>query len=196
MQALADLNLREEYIYGWLFEERNPAILNGFRAPDLEKIADMVLYFAKYNTPLTPALNKLLFYADFGHYNNYGYSISGMCYKAMERGPVPENNGGIYNYVLNTGKVSVEEIAFGDNVGERFVANFSAEPDSLTEEESATMKMVSEKFKGLSAKQIIDLSNEEPAWKNKTDADNRISFDYAFELKNIESRFILPFRNR
>jgi len=173
-------------IKSFLFGNGHPNILNGFKVPDLQKIRDMVLYFAKFNAPFTTAMNKLMFYADFGHFKKYGYSISGICYKAIQKGPVPENYGGIYDYVVNTGSVSIEEMAFGEYVGEKFKANNNTEPESFTDEELATMKKVSEKFKGLSTKQIVDISHEEPAWKSNVDDRNRISFEYGFELKYID----------
>lgn len=169
-----------------LFANINPDITNGFKVPDFRKVSDMVLYFAKFNTPFTAALNKLLFYADFGHYKKSGYSISGICYKAIQNSVFPENYHGIYNYVINTGLVSVKEITFGENIGERFVANNNAEPESFSEEEQATMKMVAEKFKSLNTKQIVDLCKQETAWQPHVDVHNRIRFDYAFELQNID----------
>jgi uncharacterized phage-associated protein len=140
--------------------------------------------------PFTTALNKLMFYADFGHFKKYGYSISGIYYKALPKGPVPENYGGIYNYAVNHGFANVEETNFGDYVGERFIAKtdaiLDAEDNIFTAMERDILKQVSERFKGLSTKEIVDISHEEPAWKDNVNNCNRISFEYGFELKNME----------
>jgi uncharacterized phage-associated protein len=187
LQAINDANPEEETYKTWLFENKYPGILNGYKIPDLQKIKRMIRFFAHYNTPFTTALNKLMFYADFGHFKKTGYSISGLCYKAIQHGPVPENYGGIYNYVVNTGLVSVEEMAFGEYVGERFIAiEYSEDPKDFSETELIMMKKVAEKFKGLSTKQIVDISHQEPAWKNNVDEHNRISFEYGFHLKSID----------
>lgn len=77
-------------------------------------------------------------------------------------------------------------MAFGEYVGERFIANEQPDdPEFFSESELQILKKVSDKFKGLSTKQIVDISHQEPAWKNNVDDHNRISFDYGFELRNI-----------
>ncbi|MBO9632705.1 MAG: DUF4065 domain-containing protein [Chitinophagaceae bacterium] len=187
LHAISEANPEEETYKAWLFENKYPGIMNGYKTPDLQKIKRMIRFFAHHNAPFTTALNKLMFYADFGHFKKTGFSISGLCYKAIQRGPVPENYGGIYNYVVNTGFVAVEEMAFGEYVGERFVATEQTDdPAFFSDSELQMLKKVSDKFKGLSTKQIVDISHEEPAWKNNVDDHNRISFDYGFELKNID----------
>jgi putative zinc finger/helix-turn-helix YgiT family protein len=180
----------EEVWKGWLFGNDYPNIQNGYRVPTLEKIGNMVCFFAQRNKPYTTALNKLMFYADFGHFKKYGQSISGLCYKAIQKGPVPENYGGIYNHVVNKGFAKVEEMDFGEFVGERFVTDgtviFDAIDGLFTDTELTVMENVSERFKGLSTKKIIEISHEEPAWQDNVDSYHRISFEYGFELKNID----------
>lgn len=175
---------------GWLLGNTYPNLLNGYRVASLERLGNMVRYFAAANKPYTTALNKLMFYADFGHFKKYGTSISGIHYKAIQRGPVPENYGGLYNHLVNTGFVSIEETDFGEFVGDRFVAESHgiqeiAEKAIFTESELAVIMAVSSKFKGLSTKQIVDFSHEEPAWKGNIDDKNRISYEYSFILKHF-----------
>lgn len=173
-----------------LFGSGFPTIHNGFRVPSLAKVSAMVHFFAKHNRPFTTALNKLMFYADFGHYKKYGQGISGIYYKAIQRGPVPENYGALYSHVVNNHGAWVEEVDFGDYVGERFVADdaMSRQPDEelFTTTELDMLARVSDRFKGLSTKEIVDISHEEPAWQQNINERNRISFDYGFELKNVE----------
>lgn len=170
-----------------MFDSRIPNILNGFRSPNLDKIANMVCFFAEENKPFTTALNKLVFYADFGHFKRYGFSISGIYYKAINLGPVPENYGGIYNCVVNSGIVNIEENDFGDYIGERFICatEFKGQ-DHFTETELDTLKNVAEKFKDLTSKAIVKLSHDEPGWKNNIEEKNRISYEYSFDLKHID----------
>lgn len=178
----------EEMWRAWLFGNKYPNILNGYRVPNLERVGNMVRFFAQQNKPFTTALNKLMFYADFGHFQKYGQSISGIYYKALPKGPVPENYGGIYNHIANQDFVRIEEQDFGDYVGERFLPNgitiFDEDDGIFTSTELQVMKSVSERFKGLSTKRIIEISHEEPAWQENVDDYNRISFEYGFELKN------------
>lgn len=175
---------------GWLFGNDYPNIHNGYRVPTLEKVGNMVRFFAQANKPYTTALNKLMFYADFGHFKKYGQSISGVYYKALPKGPVPENYGGIYNHIVNSGFAKVEEMDFGDFVGDRFVTDtivvFNATDGLFTDSEIGMLKNVSKRFKGLTTKKIVDISHEEPAWQDNVGDYERISFEYGFELKNID----------
>jgi uncharacterized phage-associated protein/transcriptional regulator with XRE-family HTH domain len=172
-----------------LLGNRYPSLVNGFRVASLERIGCMVCFFAFRNQPFTTALNKLMFYADFGHFKKYGQSISGIQYKALPKGPVPENYGGIYNAVVNCGYAKVEEKDFGDYVGERFISDKCEVLDSdnaiFHDTEWAILQLVSEKFKNMSTKKIVEISHEEPAWQDNIDDYHRISFEYGFELKNI-----------
>lgn len=174
----------------WLVGNMYPNIFNGYRVACLERVGSMVHFFAKRNAPFTTALNKLMFYADFGHFKKYGNSISGIYYKALPKGPVPENYGGIYNHVINAGYAKIEEVDFADFVGERFITDEAVVielNDVLFSTSEIEMLMyVSDKFKGKNTRQIVDISHEEPAWQQNIDDFNRISFEYGFELKNID----------
>src|SRR5258708_4328749 len=83
----------EERIFG----TKAPSIYNGYRVPVMEKIGMMAKYFASHLEPFKTKMNKLLFYADFFHYSKTGYSITGLTYVAIRRGPVPKNYGSIYD---------------------------------------------------------------------------------------------------
>lgn len=180
----------EEMWLGVLFGSDYPNIHNGYRIPSLERVGNMVRFFAQENKPFTTALNKLMFYADFGHYKNYGQSISGVYYKALPKGPVPENYGSLYNYLANRDFFKVEEVSFNDFVGDQFKTDdevvFDAESGPFTESEISVLKKVSARFKGLSTKKIVEISHEEPAWQANVDEYHRISFEYGFDLKNID----------
>jgi hypothetical protein len=101
---------------------------------------------------------------------------------------VPENYGGIYNYAVNCGFTKVEEKIFKDFVGDQFFIDKPIAESELpfSNTELGILKKVSERFKGKSTRQIVDISHEEPAWKDNIDNCNRISFEYGFGLKNIE----------
>jgi len=178
----------EDILKGFWFASQLPNVYNGYRVPSLKRVGAMVQYFARENKPFLTALNKLMFYADFCHFKRHGYAISGIYYKALPKGPVPDNYGSIYNYVANEGWVRTEEINFGDYVGDRFVVGTliasDVEDELFVDTELAILKMVSNRFKGLSTKKIVDISHEEPAWIDNVDDCHRISFEYAFYLKN------------
>ncbi len=172
----------------YFFGTKYPNIRNGYKTPSIEKVGLMTSYFAKHNKPYTTAMNKLMFYADFGHYQKHGSSISGVSYKALPKGPVPDNYGFLYNQVTNAGFVEIAEYNFGEYVGEMFI--FIKPPlvetqEMLSEPELQTLESVSKRFKGKSTKEIIDISHEESAWKNNINDKNIISYNYSFDLKML-----------
>lgn len=188
----------EQYLEHWsrgtAFYERkligchSPNLYNGFRMPRLKKIAAMINYFAFHNQPFLTALNKLMFYADFGHYKAHGFGISGTCYQAYERGPVPENYGAIYNEAVNRGYAEIKEVEFKDFVGEKFQSSrlFLKEMDGMfSESEIAMLQKVSQRFKGMNTRQIVDISHRESGWQDNVSDQNHINFMYGFELKHL-----------
>lgn len=170
-----------------LFGNSLPNIYTGYRVPDLKRVGAMIRYFAACNKPFTTALNKLLFYADFCHFKAFANSISGISYKALPKGPVPENYGSIYNYAVKHDFVQVEEKAFRDFVGDQFFIDGSLAEEDLpfSEAELDSLHKVSARFKGKTTREIVDISHREPAWMDNADERGRISFEYSFDLKNI-----------
>lgn len=175
-----------EQVEKMLFVNKLPDVFNGFKVPSMERAGNMVRFFAHNNKPFTTALNKLMFYADFGHYKIYGNSISGISYKAMQKGPVPVNYNGIYNQVVNKGYAEIKEVDFNDFVGEQFSSKEEVEENKFTEAETNLLKKVSERFKKCTTKQIVNLSHSEKAWQENVDGSDRISYEYSFELKHLE----------
>lgn len=175
-----------EQIKGWLFENRLPDVFNGYRMPSVERAGCMVKFFAHNNKPYTTALNKLMFYADFGHFKQYGNSISGITYKAKQKGPVPVNYKSLYNEVEKDGFVEAREVAFDDFVGEQFRSSGAINTDEFSETEIHILKKVSERFKGCTTKQIVNISHSEKAWQENVDNAGRISYEYSFDIKHLE----------
>ncbi len=48
-----------------------------------------------------------MFYADFCHFRQYGVSISGLTYRAIQYGPVPEHFDTIYDNIEDLQKESI-----------------------------------------------------------------------------------------
>lgn len=183
----SNLYVDEDQLALSLFTNSLPNIYNGFRAPSIKRIGTMISYFAKELQPFTTALNKLMFYADFGHYKKYGTSISGITYKAIQRGPIPTNYGGLYNSVVNRGYAQVTELDFGDYVGDKFYNDeeivFDPKDGPLTQPELDTLKVVADKFRGMNTSQIVEISHRETGWQENVGTYNEISYDFSFSLK-------------
>jgi transcriptional regulator with XRE-family HTH domain len=159
-------------------------IYTGFVAPNLNKARAMVVYFACLCQPFTTKMNKLLFYADFLNYKRTGYSISGMTYQAIPRGPVPQRYDGLYGNVSDI--VERKDEYFPNDVsGERFIGTVEFDPTDFNDEEIKTLEKVINRFKNTPTKDIELISHDEPAWHENEKTRNLISYQYAFDLRAL-----------
>ncbi len=163
-----------------------PGILTGYRQIQLERFCNMAVYFAEKISPYKTCLNKLMFYADFLNYKKTGFSISGSDYRAIEMGPVPDGYDTLYDY-FNRNKmlhIRYDQFADKENIGERFVPNPDRpfEAELFNESEVKVLELVVNYFNEMSTQEIINMSYEEEAWKQKSKEKEFIEYDYAFDL--------------
>lgn len=178
-----NLNFKE-YLLGHHMAD----IYSGYRNPNFEKFTEMVVYFSERIEPFKTKMNKLLFYADFLMFKQSCFSISGMRYKAINMGPVPNNFQSIFEYLANKYEIDICTTEFADgHTGERFKARkerpFNA--DLFSTNELEVLDKVATMFKSTSTNDIIELSHLEEAWKRNEKGKNIISYEYAFELNHI-----------
>jgi putative zinc finger/helix-turn-helix YgiT family protein len=163
-------------------------IYSGYRNPNFEKFSEMTVYFSEKLQPFKTKMNKLLFYADFLMFKQTCFSISGVRYKAIDMGPVPQNFQSIFEYLANNDEISIYTTEFWQGYsGEQFKArkdrpfNFSL----FSETELEVLEKVSTTFKSTSTNDIIKLSHLEEAWKKNEKDKSVISYEYAFELNQL-----------
>jgi putative zinc finger/helix-turn-helix YgiT family protein len=190
-QILADEKKRNSFNLNfkeYLLGNHLADIYSGYRNPNFEKFTEMVVYFSDRLSPFKTKMNKLLFYADFLMFKQSCFSISGVRYKAIDMGPVPNNFQSIFEYLANQGEIDIHTTEFpGGYAGEQFKAskgrNFNA--DLFTANELETLESVATVFKETSTGAIIELSHLEEAWKKNATDKSVISYEYAFELQQI-----------
>ncbi|TBH70940.1 type II TA system antitoxin MqsA family protein [Aquirufa nivalisilvae] len=178
-----NLNFKE-----YLLGNHMADIYSGYRNPNFEKFTEMVVYFSERLSPFKTKMNKLLFYADFLMFKQSCFSISGVRYKAIDMGPVPNNFQSIFEYLANEDEIDILTTEFPNGYsGEQFKArkerNFNA--DLFTEIELETLEKVASVFKETNTNDIIKLSHLEEAWKKNEKEKKVISYEYAFELNQI-----------
>lgn len=163
-------------------------IYSGYRNPNFEKFTEMVVYFSDKLAPFKTKMNKLLFYSDFFMFKQSCFSISGVRYKAIDMGPVPNNFQSIFEYLANNNEIEICTTEFPNGyTGEQFKASegrkFNIE--LFTDNEMRTLEKVASIFKETSTSEIIELSHLEEAWKQNASNKSVISYEFAFELNNI-----------
>jgi len=168
------------------FTKSGPNVFTGYREMQLNKLLNMIRYFAETVQPLKTKLNKLLFYADFLNYKRTGFSISGSNYAAINLGPVPEAYDTLFEYFYRNKLIQIEYINFDnrDNIGEKFVPdpNRPFEQELFNTAELNALQYVAEYFKTMNSQDIIEMSHKENAWKMKSKDKSAVEYDYAFEL--------------
>jgi len=174
-------NLYETMMLG----EKRPGEFNGYRIPNPVKVYNMILFFAGKIKPFKTKMNKLLFYADFFHFKKTCFSISGLTYQAIQKGPVPKNYDWIFDKAMENKFVTIKLHDYGDYMGEQFIvtpdANFDATLFSVSE--LKVMETVAAYFERETVNGIVNKSHEEIAWLVNADEFKPINYNYGFELK-------------
>lgn len=176
------------FTYG---RDSEPSLYNGFGERNPEKVAEMVRWFVGKCDRVCPTkLNKLMFYADFHHYSRTGRSISGLRYRAIQYGPVPEHFDTIYDNIAGIEKAN-EITTYGT---ESTFISLTAEPAivELTEQELETLNRIFTSIGSLKVRDIVELSHKETAWINNNATHSLISYNDAFELVGLHSFSSLP----
>ncbi|MDE6768472.1 MAG: DUF4065 domain-containing protein [Muribaculaceae bacterium] len=164
-----------------IYTDNDRSILNGYGNKSVSKLFDMVRYLVvKHGEVFPTKLNKLMFYSDFCHYRKSGQSISGLQYRALNFGPVPDHYATIYDNVPNLAKRLIEA---HDMVSTLLTCSSDNSFEELSETEKASIDYVIAKLKPLSVSKIIEASHQENGWKNHSLDHSYIPYDEAFNLQ-------------
>jgi uncharacterized phage-associated protein len=125
--------------------------------------------------------------AHFYHYKNYGASISGLSYRAIQYGPVPANYDNIYAYLENEQIIRSEWVRLSNgSAREVFKVESDFETSLFSSQELETINSIIQRFHEVSTWDIVDLSHKEKAWKELESTKQLIGYqNYAFELTTI-----------
>ena len=175
----------EKQLENYFFGTCLPNNLTGFKTPNLRKFSEMVVFFTEKLEPWKTKLNKLLFYADFIMHKQSGFSMSGVQYRAIPMGPVPNNFNSIFEYLVNKDELVICYTNFPDGgTGEQFKPNSNKTFDKelFTENELQLLESVAERFKNTSTNEIIEISHKEKAWIDNIAEKKLIDYNYSFEI--------------
>jgi len=168
-----------------LFGKIVPDEFTGYRLPNLEKIAQMILFFSERTDTWKTKLNKLLFYSDFQAFKQSGYGISGLEYRAIQMGPVPAQFDELYSEINRGDMVRREYQEFYDgNYGSKFIPLKPFDASCFDAFELEIMQDVVKKFGSMKTNEVIQASHSEKGWM-ECHADKKIiSYKkFGFELK-------------
>ena len=145
---------------------------------DIEKFKQLLLYIlqkcgGKPNVGET-VLYKLLYFCDFDYFEVYEKPLSGMPYKRLQFGPVP--NQSIYNPIINEmvkkGEIQIINRPYaGDTIQTKYVAFVSPNIDVFTPKELETIDRVINRLSDMSARQIEDHVHHDAPWETHKDGE-------------------------
>lgn len=154
---------------------------SGGVAPCVEKYRQMVFAFLRNNPSRggkvqKTKLAKLLYLADFGWYYEHLKSMSGMQYRKIEYGPVPNAYFQTINGLCKEGSITVveKETAQG-NRAELICQTEKGErqsTDMLSRKEKDFIKQIAEKWRNKNVKTIVAFTHNQIPYKICKDKEN------------------------
>ncbi len=131
-------------------------------------------------------LMKLLYYLDFDHFEKYGTSVTGETYRRRQHGPFPSNATSLLQSMERDGLIERETVVVGTKTQVRYSVTqqgmMAYDPGIFSDTESEILDAVSQEWKDVPGKAMVDMTHQEPPWKNTADG-QVISYDRAYERR-------------
>lgn len=168
-----------------LFKQESQDSFNGYKLFNEEKALHMILYLVEKLEPWKTKLNKLLFYSDFLYYKQYGSSMLGLKYAAIDYGPVPNE----YELLFTIGRL--KEIFKKSHVeinaevsGEKILPmkDVVFKRDLFNNNEIEILNTIVNKFSKVTSKEIVKMSHQEKAWIDNYKKHPFINYNSSFDL--------------
>ena len=155
--------------------------LNGYKLLDIEKLSNVIGYFACFvNNLYKVKLMKLLWYADALYYKRHGTSITGLVYKHMPFGALPI----AYDEIIYLPTVKVMEEIIYEDISYKIIPNGEINLSSFSLEELSVLEKVAATFKNYKSREIVDYMHEEKAYTD-TEPNQIIPYSLSENIKDL-----------
>ena len=156
---------------------------NGYAQLSLNRLKNIMLYILnRCDDVWCTKMNKLLFYTDFMSYRERGMAMSGLSYRAIDFGPVPERWDRVYSEFP---EVRQELRQVGDFVGSILKTSEKADNSLFIDDELKVLDAICTHFSKMTSREISRISHDEEAWLNHHNKQEYIPFDDAYTIKAI-----------
>ena len=156
---------------------------NGYAQTSLVRLKNIMLYLLeRCGDVWCTKMNKLLFYVDFLSYRDRGMAMTGLSYRAIDFGPVPEHWERVYSEFQ---EVKQELKQMGDFEGNMLTATQPADVSVFTPADILVLDKVCSRFGSKSSRELSNISHEEQAWLSHHEKHERIPFEDAFAMKAV-----------
>jgi len=165
------------------FASYEASVLSGGKTFEINKLLQTFKFFCYERPVYKTKLNKLMFYADFLHFRDYGSSITGLRYAHATFGPVPDKFT-TWLEVCSTwmNELQANELITEDCEGETFLSLSYPDLNAFLPSEISALHKIKERFRSYSSKQITEYSHQEVGYMN-TRLGELIPYNYAEELR-------------
>ncbi len=171
---------REDAGHVYFYGKTERSLYNGYTKTDsgkLQCMVRMIVSMEKGGVPKTK-LNKEMFYSDFLCYRRYRHGISGLEYRAIRYGAVPEHYETVYDHVAG-----LERRIAGSDMEYELLCCDEPDVSALSEEEKGVINDVMSVLAGMKCSDVVRLNHEEDCWIKNRDSHGFIPYDEAFGLK-------------
>lgn len=156
---------------------------NGFGCLSLARLKNVMLYVLEHCEDVWyTKMNKLLFYIDFVSYRERGMAMTGLCYRAIDFGPVPERWERVYSQF---DEIRQEPRSVGDFEGNVLMSDVRADVKLFNKEEMIVLQRVCERFGNCSSRELSEISHRETGWIECHVNHELIPYDKAFVLRGV-----------
>ena len=154
--------------------------LLGEETPNIEKYKQMLLAFlrsklAKDGKVPKTKLAKLLYLADFSWYHSRLESMSGMRYRKIPYGPVPEAYFRIVTELYEEDKIDIEKKDNGTDKGAFLISQKRGGEreslDALSDKEKKRIADIAKKWKGKSTREIVNFTHQQLPYATSRDGE-------------------------
>lgn len=161
-----------------IYADFDDEITTGCVKLNLDKVVEMINYMAsKVKSLHKVKLMKMLWYSDFLNFKRYGVAISGLAYRALPMGAVPEG----YDQIVILEGVTFDTVYYKENIAYKFKPTPGFEIKKLDKSEFETIDEIISKFGKLNKDEIVDQMHKEDAYKC-TGSNCIIPFSFAKRL--------------
>ncbi len=158
-----------------------PSETSGYVSYNSKKIAEAMKFFTKtLNGVFTTKMNKLLFYTDFLKYKHDGFGMTGLEYRAITYGPVPNGYGEVYTRAKG---IEMEDYIYPNGTSGQLLTSLEAPDMSVfSDAEKDILSAVCRRFKDANAGEISEQSHQEKGWIECVENKKLIPYRYAFDI--------------
>ena len=149
----------------------------------IKKLKNTLLYIlekcgGKPNVGET-VLYKLLYFTDFNFYEIYEEHLTGILYRKLPYGPVPQKLDSLIEKMLEAGQLKRIKTEYHGYPQTRYIPMIKADLREMTAAEKDVIDRVIDRFSDWSAAAIIEYSHKDIPWKATDDGDI-IDYELAF----------------